>query len=106
MIFFMMTYIFDSKCKVKLSPLQAVKANWGCGCKGPHILLHGTRNKMLASSTLGRLYPGKARLLLFYWMLSGFPDQSRYEGVKKNLHPSDTRDRTRAVQPIAKRLAA
>ena len=29
-------------------------------------------------------------------------DQSGHEGVKKNLHPSDTR----AVQPVAQRLAA
>ena len=22
----------------KLSPLQAIKTHWGCGCKSPHIL--------------------------------------------------------------------
>ena len=29
--------------KVKLSPLQAMKAHRGCGYKGPHIHSHGTR---------------------------------------------------------------
>ena len=42
----------------------------------------------------------------FYRRLSGPQDQSGHEGAKKNLHPSDTRDRTRAVQPVAQRLAA
>ena len=31
------------KKKVKVSPLQAMKAHRGCGCKGPHIHSHGTR---------------------------------------------------------------
>ena len=34
----------------------------------------------------------------FYRGLSGPQDQSGQEGVKKNIHPSDTRDRTWAVQ--------
>ena len=38
--------------------------------------------------------------------IGGWVGQSGHEGVKKNLHPSDTRDRTRAVQPVVKRLAA
>ena len=42
----------------------------------------------------------------FYRRLSGPQGQSGHEGVKNNLHPSDTRDRTRAVQPVVKRLAA
>ena len=50
--------------------------------------------------------PGEIPRYSFYRMLSGPQDQSGHEGVKKNLHPSDTRDRTRAVQPVAKRLAA
>ena len=29
--------------KVKVSPLQAMEAHGGCGCKGPHIHSHGTR---------------------------------------------------------------
>ena len=43
---------------------------------------------------------------IFYRRLSGPQDQSGHEGVKKNLHPSDTRDRTRAVQIVATPLAA
>ena len=38
--------------------------------------------------------------------LSGPQDQSGCEGVKEYLHPSDTWDRTRAVQPVVKRLVA
>ena len=42
--------------------------------------------------------PGEIHRYSFYRRLSGPQDQSGHEGVKKNLHPSDTRDRTRAVQ--------
>ena len=55
----------------------------------------------MVSLTLGRLYPGKYRYSC-YSRLSG-PHRHR---VKKKLYFSDTRDRTRAVQLIAKRLAA
>ena len=33
------------KVKVKVSPLQAMKAHGGCGCKGPHLHNHGTRKR-------------------------------------------------------------
>ena len=49
--------------------------------------------------------PGESPGYSFYRKLSGPENKSGYEGVKKNLHPSDTRDRTRAVQPVVKRLA-
>ena len=55
----------------------------------------------VASPTLGRLYPEESP---FYRRLSGPQDQSGHERANKNLHPSDTRDRTRAVQPVLKRL--
>ena len=42
----------------------------------------------------------------FYRRLSVPEDYSEHEGVKKNLHPFDTEDRTRTLQPIAKRLVA
>ena len=60
----------------------------------------------VASPTLGRLYPGEIPRYSFYRKLSGPQDQSGHEGMKKNLNPSDTRDGTRAVQSVAKRLAA
>ena len=60
----------------------------------------------VASPTLGRLYPQESPRYSFYRRLSGPQDQSGPEGAKKNLHPSDTRDRTRAVQPVAQRLDA
>ena len=41
----------------------------------------------------------------FYRRLSVPQDQSGHEGAKKNLHPSDIWDRTRAVQPLTQRLA-
>ena len=60
----------------------------------------------VASPTLGRLYPQESPRYSFYRRLSEPLDQSGHEGAKKNLHPSDTRDRTRTVQPVAQRLAA
>ena len=60
----------------------------------------------VASPTLGRLYPDESTRYSFYRRLSGSQHQSGQEGVKKNLHPSGSRDRTRAVQCVAKRLAA
>ena len=42
----------------------------------------------------------------FYRRLSEPQDQSGHEGAKKMSTPSDTRDRTWAVQPVAQRLAA
>ena len=52
----------------------------------------------VASPTLGRLYSQYS----YYSRLSGPQEQSGYEGVKKNLDPSGTRD----VVPVAKHLAA
>ena len=56
--------------------------------------------------TLDAVTPGESHQYSFYIRLSGPQDQSRHEAVKKNLYPTDPRDRTRVVQPIAKRLAA
>ena len=79
--------------KVKVSPLQAKKAHVGCGCKGPHIHSHGTRMRQDGQScTRPPSPPGKFPGTHFYRRLSGPQDQSGHEGVKKNLHRSDTRD--------------
>ena len=59
----------------------------------------------VASPTLGRLYPRGYSPVLIYRRLSG-PQGQPGDGVRKNLHSSDTGDRTRVVEPIAKRLAA
>ena len=48
--------------------------------------------------------PGKVLRYSFYRKLSEPQDQSEHEGVKRNLHPFYTRDRTRVVQPVTKRL--
>ena len=53
----------------------------------------------MASPTLGRLCPLGNSRYSFDRRLSGPQNQSGHEDVKKNLHPSDTRDRTRAIQP-------
>ena len=82
-----------------------MKIHGGCGCKGAHTYVYTAMalgKCRVASPTLGRLYPWYS----YYSRLSGPQKQSGYEGVKKNLHPSDTRDRTRAVEPVVKRLAA
>ena len=71
------------KTKVKVSPLQGMKAHEGCGCKGPHIHNHGTRRGRVASLMLGHLYPRYS----FYRRLSGAQDQSGHEGVKKISTP-------------------
>ena len=79
-----------------------MKDHGGCGCKGSHLLGRGT----VTNRPLGCFYPrGKPRYPI-YRRLRRPQDQSEHEGVKKNLHPSDTRDRTRAVQPVPKRLVA
>ena len=95
-----------SKVKIKVSPLQTMKAHGVCGCKGQHIYTATALGRGTVSSfTLGRLYPrGKPRYS-FHRRLSEPQDQSGPEGVKKNP-TSDTRERTRAVQPISKCLDA
>ena len=60
----------------------------------------------LGRGMLGRLYPGKRTRYSFYRRLSGPQDQTGHKGVNENLHLSDTRDRTRAVQSVAERLAS
>ena len=87
--------------KVKISPLQAMKAHGGCGCKDPHITATALGRGSVASHTLGRLYHEESRRYSFYRRLSGPQDPTGHEGVKKS-----TRDRTRAVQPVAQGLAA
>ena len=89
--------------KVKVSPLQAMKSHRGCGCKGPHIHSHSTR---VASHMIGHLYTRGKPTVLIFRRLSGPQDQSGQEGVKKNLHHSDTQDQTWAVQPVGKHLVA
>ena len=46
----------------------------------------------VASPTLGCLYPGESPWYSFNRRLSEPQDQSGHKGMKKNLHPSDTRD--------------
>ena len=71
-----------------------------------HIFTATTLEKCrVALPSRGRLYPLRKPRYSFYRRLSRPLDQSGHEGVKKNLHPSDTRDRTLAVQHVVKRLA-
>ena len=76
-----------------------------CGCKGPHIHIHGSRKRYgVYSYNRPPLPPGKPAVLIMKeaeWSQNQFGQE-----VKKNLYPSDTRDWNRAVQPVAKRLAA
>ena len=71
----------------KASPLQVMK-------------VHGDVNSRVDIYTATAL--GRGRVAN---PTSGLEDQSGH-GVKKNLHSSDTQDRTRAAQPLVKRLAA
>ena len=92
--------------EVKLSPCQTMKAHGGFGAR---ILILDTQPRhweeigwlvlRSATSTLRKIIP----ILIIYRKLDG-SDQSEHEGLKKNLHTSDSRDRTRAVQVVAKHL--
>ena len=74
---------------------------------GVHIFTATTLSRgKVASHTLGRFSPGESSRYSFYGRLSGPQGQSGHEGVKKILHPSDTRYRTRVVRPVAKRPTA
>ena len=70
--------------KVKVSPLQAMKAHGGCGCKGPHIHSTALGRGRVASPMLGRLYPEESPRYSFYRRLSGPQGQSGHEGAKKD----------------------
>ena len=50
--------------KIKLSPLQAMKAHRGCGCKGPLIYSHSTRRGRVASPAIDLRYSRKAPVLI------------------------------------------
>ena len=54
----------------------------------------------VASSMICQLYPQYS----FYRRLSGPQNQSGHKGVKRNLLPSNTRDKTWAIQPVAQRF--
>ena len=41
----MLIFLINSVVKVNISPLYAMKAHGGCGCKSPHIDSHGTRER-------------------------------------------------------------
>ena len=88
---------------VKLPPLKALMAHEGCAQYARVYIFAAMAlgRGRVANLTLGHLYPRYS----FYRRLSGRQYQSGH-GVRKNLHPSATRNGTRAVQPIAKRLAA
>ena len=50
---------------VNVSPLQIMKIQRGCGCKGPRTQSHGTRKGRVVSFMLDRLYPrGKPEVLI------------------------------------------
>ena len=91
--------------KAKVSPVQVIKTHGGCGCKGPHIPpWHYEEVGWLVLRSAAFTPRGHLRYS-FYKRLSGPQDRFGLWGMKKNLYPSDTRDRTWAIQPVVKRLA-
>ena len=85
------------------------KIQYLLGLKSIYFFLHTIYLVVKVSPLLAMkaaFSPGEILPYSFYRRLSGSQGQSGHEGMRKNLHPSDTRDRTRAVQPAAKRLAA
>ena len=81
--------------KAKVSPVQVIKTHGGCGCKGPHIPpWHYEEVGWLVLRSAAFTPRGKSPIS-FYRGLSRPQDLSGHEGVKKNLHRSDTWDQTR-----------
>ena len=66
--------------------------------KTQHSLATALGGDRVDSPTLGRLYARRRSPVLIFRRLNGPQDQSGHEGLKKNLEPSDTQNRTRAVQ--------
>ena len=82
-----------------------MKVHGGCGCKGARTYVYTATalgKGRVASPTLGRLYPRYS----FYSRLSGPPEAVWVLRTEENLHPYDTRNRTRAIDPVAKHIAA
>ena len=55
----------------------------------------------MASPTPSHFYPMESSQYSFYRWLSGAQDQSGHKRSEENLHLSDTRDQTQAVQHLA-----
>ena len=92
---------------VKISPEEdfrvaqfaTYRPTWQPWC--PHIHSHGIRRVTIASPTLDCL-PHSGTHFIRVWVAPGSVWKKRSEEIS---HPSDTRDQTRAVQPVAKHLA-
>ena len=59
--------------KVKVSPVQAMEAHGGCGCKGPHIHSHGTRKEvgwlvLRSAAFTPRKFPGRPTHFIGGWV--------------------------------------
>ena len=63
------------------------------------------RRDGVASPTLGRLHPHGKPPLLILREAERTPGPAWTGRSEENLHPSDTRDRTQTVEPVAKHLA-
>ena len=88
-----------------LTALHAMKVQGDVDVR-VHIYTATTLEIKVASSTLDRLYPGKIPVFILQkaeWTLGLVWTRC---GAEKNLHPSDYRDRTRAVKSLAKSLTA
>ena len=95
------THIHTHTLKVKVSPLQTMKDEDA----RVHIFSATALGRgRVVSTTLYRLYPWESPSTHFTGC--SVVDQCEHEGVKKNFNLSDNRDRTRTVQPVARRLAA
>ena len=74
-----------------------MKTHEGCGIKIQIFTAMTLGRGRVASPMLGRLCQQGKHQYSFYRRLSGPQHQCGDEGVKKNLHNSDTRDRTRTL---------
>ena len=79
--------------KVKVSPLQAMKAHREYGCKGPHKFYTA-----MAPGMLGHPYPWRKHPVLILEETEWTPGPVWTQRSEKKI------SNTRAVQPVAKRL--
>ena len=90
--------------KGKGIPITGHEGHGRCGCKVHIYIATAPGRGRVACPKVGRLYPRESPQYSFYRRLSAPQAQSRHQVVKKILHPSNTRDRIWAAQPVVKRL--
>ena len=82
---------------MKVSPSQAMEAHGDVNARDHIHTVTALERGRVANPSLSRLYPRGKPWNSFCRRLNGPQGKSRHEGVKKNVHPCDTRNGIRAV---------